>query len=66
MSRADTWRLTLTMTVPASHPGGSLLALRWIVIRMIDAIACAPFLVRVRVSHVDPDDDLAELEGDAG
>jgi hypothetical protein len=41
------------MTVPDTHPGGSLLALRWIVLRIIDAIACAPFRVRVRVARAD-------------
>jgi hypothetical protein len=51
--RAETWTVTLTMTVPDTHPGGSLLALRWIVLRIIDAIACAPFRVRVRVARAD-------------
>lgn len=51
MEQGDTWKVTLTMSVPASHPGGSLLALRWIVIRIVDAIACAPFDVRIRVDR---------------
>jgi hypothetical protein len=52
----DRWRVTLTMSVPDRHPAGSVLALRWIILRLLDALAGAPFDVKVRVARLDPDD----------
>jgi hypothetical protein len=51
VAQGDRFRITLTLTVPFSEPGGPLLALRWIVTRLIDAISTAPYPITVRVER---------------
>jgi hypothetical protein len=51
VAQGDRFRITLTLTVPFDEPGGPILALRWIVIRLIDAISAAPYPITVRVER---------------
>jgi hypothetical protein len=54
VAQGERFRIVLTLTVPFNEPGGPILALRWIVTRLIDAISSSPFPMTVRVEREDP------------